>query len=75
MTAEDWGETAMGWADSDGWTNPEEPLLKNFKTEQDCINFIDDMWEITIVPSDSPEAKEFSDKKQEARSHKEANEK
>lgn len=72
MTAEEWGETAMGWADSDGWSDPEEPLLKNFKTEQDCINFIDDMWEITIVPSDSPEAKEFLG---EARSHKEDNEK
>ena len=72
MTAEEWGETAMGWADSDGWTDPEEPLLKNFKTEQDCINFIDDMWEITIVPSDSPEAKKFLS---EARSHKEDNEK
>ena len=34
MTAEEWGETAMGWADSDGWSDPEEPLLKNFKTEQ-----------------------------------------
>ena len=72
MTAEEWGETAMGWADSDGWSDPEEPLLKNFKTEQDCINFIDDMWEITIVPSDDPKAKEFLG---EARSHKEDNEK
>lgn len=72
MTAEEWGKTAMGWADSDGWTNPDEPLLQNFKTEQDCINFIDDMWEITLVPSDSPEAKEFLG---EARSHKEDNEK
>lgn len=72
MTAEEWGKTAMGWADSDGWTNPDEPLLQNFKTEQDCINFIDDMWEITLVPSDSPEAKEFLD---EARSHKECDNK
>ena len=71
MTAEEWGKTAMGWADSDGWSDPEEPLLKNFKTEQDCINFIDDMWEITIVPSDDPRAKEFLS---EARSHKEDNE-
>lgn len=72
MTAEEWGEEAYSWAYGDDWTDPEEPLLKNFKTEKDCLDFIQDMWEITIVPSDSPEAKEFLG---EARSHKEDNEK
>jgi len=71
MTAEEWGEEAYSWAYNDDWTDPEEPLLKNFKTEQECLDFIQDMWEITIVPSDSPEAKEFLG---EARSHKEDNE-
>ena len=71
MTAEEWGETAYGWAYGDDWTDPEEPLLKNFNTEEECIDFIQDMWELTIVPSDSPEAKEFLG---EARSHKEDNE-
>lgn len=59
MTAEEWGEEAYSWAYGDDWTDPEEPLLRNFKTEQECLDFIQDMWEITIVPSDSPEAKEF----------------
>lgn len=72
MTAEEWGELASSWADSDDWENPDEPLLTSFNTEEECIAFIDDMWEITIVPSDSPEAKEFLG---EARSHKEDNEK
>lgn len=72
MTAEEWGEEAYSWAYGDDWTDPEEPLLKNFNTEQECINFIQDMWELTIVPSDSPEAKGFLG---EARSHKEDNEK
>lgn len=72
MTAEEWGEEAYSWAYGDDWTNPEEPLLKNFKTEKECLDFIQDMWEITIVPSDSPEAKEFLG---EARSHKECDNK
>ena len=59
MTAEEWGETASSWAESDGWEDPEEPLLKNFNSEQDCINFIQDLWEITIVPSTDPRAVEF----------------
>ena len=74
MTAEEWGETAYSWAYGDDWSDPEEPLLKNFDTEQECIDFIQDMWELTIVPSDDPQAKEFLGKKQEARSHKEDNE-
>ena len=72
MTAEEWGEEAYSWAYGDDWTDPEEPLLKNFKTEKECLDFIQDMWEITIVPSDSPEAKEFLG---EARSHKECDNK
>lgn len=48
-TAEEWGEQAFEWADSDGWENSDECLLKNFKTEQDCIDFIQDMWEIKLV--------------------------
>ncbi len=59
MTAEEWGERAAGWAYSDNWEDSDEPLLKNFKTEQDCIDFICDIWEITIVPSTDPRAKEF----------------
>lgn len=59
MTAEEWGERAAGWAYADNWEDSDEPLLKNFKTEQDCIDFICDIWEITIVPSNDPRAKEF----------------
>lgn len=62
MTAEEWGETASTWAESDNWEDPEEPLLKNFDSEEDCIAFIDDLWEITIVPSTDPRAKKFLDK-------------
>lgn len=59
MTAEEWGERAAGWAYADNWEDSDEPLLKNFKTEQDCIDFICDIWEITIVPSTDPRAQEF----------------
>ena len=92
MTAEEWGETASSWAESDGWEDDaiQSVLLKNFDSEQDCIDNIQETWEITIVPVTSPEAKEFLDspyaeelltssaKKKlygEARSHKEDNEK
>ena len=47
-TAKEWGEQAYEWADSDNWENPDECLLESFKTEQDLIDFIADMWEIQI---------------------------
>jgi len=52
MTAKEWGELASSWADSDDWENPDEPKIENFKTEQECIDFIQEMWEIEIVPYD-----------------------
>lgn len=48
MTAKEWSECAYGWADSDCWTHPEECLLENFNTEQELIDFIQDMWQIKI---------------------------
>ena len=48
-TAEEWGEQAYEWADSDDWENPDKCLLENFETEKELIDFISDMWEIKIV--------------------------
>lgn len=48
LTAEGWGERAYDWANSDGWEHPEECLLENFKTEEELISFIRDMWELDI---------------------------
>ncbi len=47
-TAKEWGECAYGWANSDNWDNPRKCLLENFKTEQECIDFVADMWELDI---------------------------
>jgi len=52
-TAEEWGEQAYEWADSDDWENPDECLLENFKTEEELINFISEIWEIEIVELNS----------------------
>lgn len=45
--ANEWRNIARSWADNDNWSNA-KTLLKN-ATEQEIINFIDDMWEITLV--------------------------
>ena len=74
LTAEEWGNLARTWTYNWDDEIQERPLLKNFATEEDCIKYIDNTWEITIVPSDDPKAKEFLEIKQEARSHKEDNE-
>ena len=47
-TAKEWGKIAYDWADSDDWENPSECLLESFKTEQELIDFICDMWEIQL---------------------------
>ena len=48
-TAKEWGEQAFTWADSDGWENPEECLLENFKNEKELIDYIQEMWDVEIV--------------------------
>lgn len=48
-TAKEWGEIAYSWAESDDWENPSECLLKNFKNENELIDFIQEIWELEIV--------------------------
>lgn len=48
-TAEEWGEQAYWWADSDGWDDADECLLKNFKNERELIDFITEIWELELV--------------------------
>lgn len=49
FTAEQWGQQAYEWADSDDWENPDECLLENFETEKELIDFISEMWELEII--------------------------
>ena len=48
LTAKEWGEQARDWADN--WDDPDQCLLENFESEQELIDWINDMWEIEIVP-------------------------
>ena len=48
FTAKEWGEQAYEWANSDDWENPDECLIDSFKSPEECIAFIVDMWEIDI---------------------------
>lgn len=63
LTAKEWGEQAYEWADGDGWEHPEECLLENHDSEEDCIAFIRDMWELNIVEYKEIKPKWFDDYK------------
>lgn len=54
-TAKEWGKIAYNWAENDNWENPKECLLENFKTEQELINFIQEIWNIEIIEIDTKE--------------------
>lgn len=52
LTAKEWGKKAYEWADNDGWENPNECLIENFKNEKELINFIQEIWGLKIVELD-----------------------
>lgn len=60
-TAEEWGEQAMEWADSDSSEYPEQWLLENFRNEEELINSISEIWEIQIeeLSADNSEVIEY----------------
>ena len=60
-TAEEWGEQAMEWSDSDGSEYPEQWLLENFRNEEELINSISEIWEIQLeeLSADNVEVVEY----------------
>lgn len=58
-TAEEWGEQACEWADSDGSEEYESWKLANYDSEQDLIDDIAEFWELRFAQIDEEQKKVY----------------
>ena len=58
-TAEEWGEQASEWADSDGSEEYESWKLANYDSEQELIDDIAEFWELRFAQIDEEQKKVY----------------